>query len=619
MSVVQIDSTIFNHDAQSSGFSPDTHVDLCINFKKLISQKGGNYILEGIRGTGKTHILKMIITEASNSLNETRIIPAYVTVASAPQLTKKDPKYFRVFLYISIIKYVMKFINDNKEKFINEAEAGMVKKLVNLFGISEEATLEKNIKKILLLANNIISDLYDNPDKIITRVRKKSNFESGAGINVPPLSATVKMEDISEDEKIKEYTTQKLSDIYGIDILISFLKTVKKLLSLNYIYILLDECSESTKEMQIEIFRLCKQIRGSASGGKDLSKPDIVFIAAVYPPHSTYYPATTRGDDFNFQPGHDCTLEYLELDELNDEYEPFFKQLIENRLAKNTKAQKSISEVFENENLITIAAYCSGGVPRRFFEILKQAYTQLIRDFEKKKTEIPKKIDINYIISAVAQVVEGPSLLIDSTLTDQDNIILEKIIKRFARRNKGIETKNSGLDTNKKTPITIYFTTAARSAGEIANLISVGIIHDKKRTRSRKTNLAGWKGSGILCSLDFGVALHRGIIPKVPSRLLEVCTSDIHKAAYRGFTYVLDIALEEESLDLEYEETKDNIQALEERMRYIEDLFLKKELPESHYTVISERTENMLETQRKKIEKINKKLEKRRKQTTMEL
>ena len=53
----------------------------------------------------------------------------------------------------------------------------------------------------------------------------------------------------------------------------------------------------------------------------------------------------------------------------------------------------------------------------------------------------------------------------------------------------------------------------------------------------------------LSAGIDIGIAIHRGVLPRTSSRILEICQKDIKQAAHRGFTYVLDMRLEEESLD----------------------------------------------------------------------
>ncbi|MFA5887658.1 MAG: hypothetical protein WC852_03025 [Candidatus Nanoarchaeia archaeon] len=614
MTIVQLDSKIFKHDAQGTGFEPSTHVDLGIDFKKFISTDGSNYIIEGIRGTGKTHILKMIINEVKTNFLKYKLIPAYVSIAGAPELSKKDSKFFRIYLYTSIIKNICNFIITEKDMIQEINKPDIIQKIKSLFLINnQETNFKYNVEVILNLANSIISELYDNPDKIVNRFNLNKALDSKVALEMKPVSLSTGNSKSESNEQIKEYTTLKFAEIYGLDVLLSFLRLVKEQLNINYSYLLLDECSESNQMMQKEVFRLCKQIRACCSNNEILNKPDVAFIVAVYPPYSTYYPATTRGDDFNFQPGNDCSPEYLELDELNDEFESFFKQLIENRLKLNNGGPYNLLDVFESEEPVYIAAYASGGVPRRFLEIIKQAYNQLSRDFGCQKTSDIKKIGSTYILSAIGQVVEGPSILNDSTLLENNKIILEKIIKKFVQRNKSVETKNKGVIETDKTPITIYFTAAAKSAGELGNLISIGIIHDKKRSRSRKSSIAAWQGAGILCSVDIGVAIHRGLISRVPNRILEICQKDIKEAAYRGFTYVLDMRLEEESLDLEFEQAKDFIQYLEKRLIELDKAYIDKAISEQTYNIMVQRTNNMLESHHKNLDRIQKKIDDRKK------
>ena len=84
----------------------------------------------------------------------------------------------------------------------------------------------------------------------------------------------------------------------------------------NYAILLLDECSESSDEAQVEIFRLLKLIRGACTS--DMHTNYVYFLASVYPAYATNYPSKNKGVSFNFDPGQDATVEYLQLDELSD-------------------------------------------------------------------------------------------------------------------------------------------------------------------------------------------------------------------------------------------------------------------------------------------------------------
>jgi hypothetical protein len=51
------------------------------------------------------------------------------------------------------------------------------------------------------------------------------------------------------------------------------------------------------------------------------------FIGSVYPRGETYYPSREH-DGFEFDPGHDCTMEFLQWDEIDIEtYISFFQEM----------------------------------------------------------------------------------------------------------------------------------------------------------------------------------------------------------------------------------------------------------------------------------------------------
>jgi Cdc6-like AAA superfamily ATPase len=77
--LIELPHDFFNHNAQDGGFYPDSHVDYGILIENFGRRQ--NLIIEGIRGTGKTHILKMIEQYHLNNFQNTRILPIYVSLA----------------------------------------------------------------------------------------------------------------------------------------------------------------------------------------------------------------------------------------------------------------------------------------------------------------------------------------------------------------------------------------------------------------------------------------------------------------------------------------------------------------------------------------------------------
>ncbi|WP_218240467.1 hypothetical protein, partial [Pseudomonas sp. 2822-17] len=101
--------------------------------------------------------------------------------------------------------------------------------------------------------------------------------------------------------------------------IVEFFKGLYKILNLDYCLLLLDEISGISYGAQVEVFRLLRLIRGSteAVSGNNY----LYFIGSVYPTEKTNYPSRSKGCDFDFVQGEDCSMEYLELDVLHDEYE----------------------------------------------------------------------------------------------------------------------------------------------------------------------------------------------------------------------------------------------------------------------------------------------------------
>jgi Cdc6-like AAA superfamily ATPase len=104
-------SSFFNHDAQAGGFYPKSHVGIDVS---SFTQKQ-NILIEGIRGTGKTHVLKMIEQHCFNNFDKLRILPIFVSLAQINEHARKDPDEFRLHLYTHIVRRCIHTIEKYKE------------------------------------------------------------------------------------------------------------------------------------------------------------------------------------------------------------------------------------------------------------------------------------------------------------------------------------------------------------------------------------------------------------------------------------------------------------------------------------------------------------------------
>jgi Cdc6-like AAA superfamily ATPase len=114
MVAIVLDHNFFNHDAQAGGFFPKTHINPGFDIDSLIKTNGKNILIEGIRGTGKTHILKMIASKCIDNYVEFRILPVYISLNMVSEWQGSDIRLFRIQLYANIVSKTIETIEKNK-------------------------------------------------------------------------------------------------------------------------------------------------------------------------------------------------------------------------------------------------------------------------------------------------------------------------------------------------------------------------------------------------------------------------------------------------------------------------------------------------------------------------
>ncbi|SNQ61026.1 hypothetical protein [Candidatus Methanoperedens nitratireducens] len=411
-----------------------------------------------------------------------------------------------------------------------------------LFGIKSNKDFDSTIKDIKQLNDLLLHKLTYSPQNITIRTleTEKQGISTNVGLESAGVSAAVSSD--QEIEKKAELVGVTLSHENAAEFIREFFKQLKIMLGLSYSLVLIDECSEASKEGQIEVFRLLKLIRGAA--GADIQQNYLYFVAAVYPPEATYYPSKLHGDSFNFELGNDASVDYLQLDENLEEYESFFSALTEKRLRYlggngfGVGGRGTIDDIFDSDKAFTIAAYTANGIPRRYIEILKQAYDNLHqRAIGIKEQGQIIKISVRDIESAVQTVVSN-NILVQNKLTDKEFKLLDELVNKLGRRNRKQETENKGKE--KPVPAIVYFTMSRSQILEISNLITQGAIHDKGRTRVRKF-YRDEALQGELMSLDLAVAFHNGAINK--TRAAEIFKKDLKENAKSGYEWCSDFNL----------------------------------------------------------------------------
>lgn len=552
MVVVDIKRDFFKHDAQAGGFFPNTHANPGFNIDKFLGESGQNYLIEGIRGTGKTHILKMINETCLESYQDKKILPVYVSLASVHEYIESDVKLFRIHLYANIVTKIIGTIEQNKEKISlagNKDFEKSLKRIAQMFGLNSSENIDKIIERIKILNEQLLGELNYNPENI------KSTFGSQASlttnttgkITVPQtasVSSTLSGTYSENEQQEFLFVGKSLSHSNAANFLVTFILELKNILNHRYTYLLIDECSEVNKEAQIEIFRLLKLIRGALTD--EMHENAAYFCASVYPTPITYYPSKNFGDSFNFDVGHDAIMEYVSMDELSDDYLEFYKELTNNRIREllADKGYNDYLDILENDKCLILAAYFSNGNVRRYIEILKHAYDNLIQRIGHRQspTDI-EKVNIKDIEEALSSIVPN-QILAANKLKSEDFDILDNLVTRMNKRNKKNETENKSKDQKDKLPANVYFTVSRSQALKLGNLFMQGAIHDKGKTRVKKY----YKGEGLrgpLLMLDLAVAFHDGAIDK--NRASEIFSKDLIKNAKSGYLWCQDISFDQYS------------------------------------------------------------------------
>lgn len=537
MPAIKINSIFFNHDAQAGGFFPVTHTNPGFDIDSYISGTGGNLLIEGIRGTGKTHILKMIASKCLDTYTKNEILPVYLSLARVSEWEGKDIHIFRIQLYASIVQETISTIEREKGK-ISYQKTGIEKtidSIKKMFGIEVSGDIDVVLRKIKEINVNLLSQLTYNQERILNKLRKESENKVGiSGKFTIQTSWDIIEKIITEKELL--FVGKNFAYENAANFLIEFFKQLKEILDCKFILLLLDECSETSDDAQIEIFRLLKLIRGSFTA--DMQMNFVYFCASVYPPYSTNYPSKRSGHSFNFEPGQDAGVEYLQLDELADDYETFFFELTKKRLGLFSKEFTShpIKEIFETDGAFYLAVYSANGIPRRYLEIIKQGYENLCQ--RSSANGDIKKISQKDIEDAI-QTVASNQILSHSKLRTKDFKIIEEIAQRIGKRNRKTETENK--EKPKPIPVNVYFTIYRSQFSDYINLLLQGCIHDKGRTRLKKYYRE--EGSqGPLFMLDLSVCIQYGAIDK--RRTVEIFRKDLKENAKSGYLSCQDFDLD---------------------------------------------------------------------------
>ncbi|MED4061114.1 hypothetical protein [Priestia megaterium] len=536
MSVIKIKTAFFNNDAQTN-FNSETHANPGLEIEEL-AFTNRNILLEGIRGTGKTHIQKMIRERSFEDFEDKRVLPVYLSLAKLSEYEVLEDKIFRVHLYTNIVQAAMSSILDNFPKI----EAAGNPRPLHLKVLKSDAPIlemfqERPIFEVIME----LQELFDLLNKELLSAEVKAVSDKSKDFGAEFAAKWLKLKGNTIKKEQVEQIINSLSHMNASRYIVSFFSGLHKILDLNYSLLLIDEISGIAEKAQVEVFRLLRLIRSSTetTAGTNF----LYFIGSVYPPEKTNYPSKVRGYDFDFIQGEDCSMEYLEMDVLHDEYESFFKYITEKRLQSlHPESNGTINWLFEDEKTFLLAAFTANGLPRRYFEILNNAYS-IASKRHSSETDI-QKIDFSSVSSAIQNIADSQTLS-ENQLTDNDLHYLEKIIiPKLTSRNTGAETRNESREDDKRLPVHLFLSVSRADRKKLGNLIYRGIIHNLSRTRKSKSSTTETtENKGIMLMLDLSVGFYYRVFNVQKS--VDYFQNDLRENSKKGYLYYSTITLSE--------------------------------------------------------------------------
>lgn len=227
MAIINIKPDFFNNDAQAN-FDFSTHANPGFNIMEIATSKT-NILLEGIRGTGKTHILKAIREQVLNEFDQQRILPIYISLAKISEYESLDEKMFRIHLYTNIVQTTVNFIMQNI-KVIHNTDRNLFIKLLNYFFIFDEDIKYRSVEEILYNVQILINNLNDELLSGNIIVVSEGSAEIGAQAGIEQFKVNGKL---TEKEQLG-FTINKLSHLNGSRYVVEFFRELKQILSLKY-------------------------------------------------------------------------------------------------------------------------------------------------------------------------------------------------------------------------------------------------------------------------------------------------------------------------------------------------------------------------------------------------
>jgi hypothetical protein len=358
-------------------------------------------IIYGRRGTGKTHLLRLVEHRLRENFIEGGILPVYVNGSQLSQeisIVSTDPIMVALAIYVQLMQHIgaelSSFVYDlNQANFWDRIVGGKKSQTAK-----QADEIAATLHEILISGQVRVLPTGAVSDKATSLAEVSKGASAGASIRIDPRSlgwAVKAGTFIDRNTKLSSLVTR---DIHGEVILpfsqvASQLERLLDLLGKASLHILFDEWSEVDKDPRVQPY-LAEMLRRTAS-----AVPDMYLKLACIPGRTILATPITvdvknpvgleEGDDIHA----DVDLDRIVFaDESIDQLVPFFMAMIKKHVGANVEWVRHstfkhfeiflTSLVFSGTSTFVELCQASGGVPRDFMNIYRQA-TVIAANMEK--------------------------------------------------------------------------------------------------------------------------------------------------------------------------------------------------------------------------------------------
>lgn len=353
----------------------ETHVDIKDHLNKLMSYTGSSSgVLQGLRGTGKTHLLLL----ARHKINQSAFQNGHLTIYlnskkfSAPENCSQEifNRVFSLFLLSNIIEHLQKTIQMlTKEGYWQRIKETIAPESLTK-RISESIELLLSMQNALLSGTRIVENYEAGEAKVNLQLKELveafEEMSTSIGLENAAFSLAAKKKEITERQLGKEESSKFISYL-DINHVTSILKNLIQKLKIKSITFYVDEWEKLYYEGNSQKY-LATYIN------KIIDNPIYFWIA--YVPYRGNLQPLSVGNDLQHLIDLDESLIY-ELSQAT--CIKYFQDFIDKRLQHHTNNKKITNSVFfNNKKNLELLIMGSMGNPRDFGTILVRAWGDFV-------------------------------------------------------------------------------------------------------------------------------------------------------------------------------------------------------------------------------------------------